>query len=35
MHKLFLISQIPPTVDNYYDNDEYVSKINNNLYIIF
>jgi len=34
MYKLFLLSQLPPTVDKYYDNNKYVSKINNNLYII-
>jgi len=34
MYKLFYLSQLPPTVDKYYDNDKYVSKINNNLYII-
>jgi len=28
MYKLFLLSQLPPTVDKYYDNDKYVSKIN-------
>jgi len=34
MYKLFYRSQLPPAVDKYYDNDKYVSKINNNLYII-
>jgi len=34
MYKLFYLSQLLPTVDKYYDNDRYVSKINNNLYII-
>jgi len=33
MQQLFLLIQIPPTVDKYYDNDKYVSKINNNLYM--
>jgi len=35
MYKLFYLSQLPPTVDKFYDNDKYVSKINSNLYIIF
>jgi len=34
MYKLFLLSQLPPTVEKYYDNDKYFYKINNNLYII-
>jgi len=34
MYKLFYLSQLPPTVDKYYDNDKYISKINNNLHVI-
>jgi len=34
MYKLFYLSHLPPTVDKYYDNDKYISKINNNLHII-
>jgi len=26
MQQLFLLIQIPPTVDKYYDNDKYVSQ---------